>query len=178
MPVAGSGKARPTPLSGAHAGSIRHVAAQRIALPATSAQRAIGAALLIVSQAGPELALGDRNREQPHSRRARCRRGALPKGTRWVRAHVTPSGGGGLVRRAERDAHQQICPWLSRVIRPRYQAFVKREVGRAGLKAGANLVTSDLRRQAEVTVMIGCESICGKDRATVDRQTLRVIRGL
>jgi hypothetical protein len=41
---------------------------------------AIGAALLIVSQAGPELGLGNRNSDRPHSGRARCHRGALPNG--------------------------------------------------------------------------------------------------
>jgi transposase InsO family protein len=38
-PWPGRGKAQPTPLSGAHGGSIRCVAAQRIALSAMSAQR-------------------------------------------------------------------------------------------------------------------------------------------
>ena len=102
----------------------------------------------------------------------------VAKRTRGVRAHVTPSGGGGVVRRAGRDAHQQICPWLSRVIGRATKPLLRGRLGRAGLKAGANLVTSDLRRQAEVTVMIGCESICGADRITVNRQTLWVIRGL
>jgi hypothetical protein len=127
MPVAGSGKTWPTPLSGAHAGSIRCVAAQRIALPAMSAQRdRLGSADRQPRRPGTCPRCSETQPAPPRKGVMSSRR--VTKRSRRVRAHTTPSGGG-IVWKAGRDARQQIYPWLTRMIRPRYQVFVKREIG-------------------------------------------------
>jgi len=144
MPLAGSGKARPTPLSGAHAGSIRYVAAQRIALPETSAQR---------NRRGSADRQPGRAGTCPEPQPTPQPQGAMPsrrvaKRTRGVRDHTTPSGRGGVVWRAGRDAHQQICPWLSGWFGRATKPLLRGRLGCAGLKAGLPRTYGGRRRSA------------------------------
>jgi hypothetical protein len=92
MPVAGSGKTWRMPFVRSARSifpqSLRESPFRRCLLSA------IGAALLIISRADPELGLGAWKCDQRHSGKETCHRGALPNGrARFGRKH-TPSGGG------------------------------------------------------------------------------------